>query len=211
MPAIRHLDHIRAAVREAGADALWVHPALSFRYLTGLAPIAIERPTALVVLAAGGERVLAPQMLAPELAAIEGADVASWTDGEGPEAAIARVLDGVGRCLIEPDLPSGLAFALRAVRPGLELALDPGIVTGLRQRKSADELEALQAAGREADAAMAWVAESRAELAGRSERSVALALQARFLGRGVEPYSDYVVATGANAALPHHETGETPI
>jgi hypothetical protein len=65
--SVRHLDRIRAAVRDAGADALWLHPAVDFRYLTGLAPLAVERPTALVILAAGGLRVLAPEMLAPEL------------------------------------------------------------------------------------------------------------------------------------------------
>jgi Xaa-Pro aminopeptidase len=206
---VRELDRIRDAIDAAGADALWVHPSVDFRYLTGLAPLAIERPTALVILAGGGLRVLSPQMHALELEAIEGADVAAWTDGDGPEAAIARVLDGIGRCLIEPDLPSGAAFALRAARPGLELALDPGIVSGLRRRKAPDELEPLRAAGREADAAMAWIGE--ADLDGRSERWLALELQARFLRRGVEPYASYVVASGPNAALPHHETGETPI
>jgi len=206
---VRHLDRIRDAVRAAGADALWVHPAVDFRYLTGLAPIAMERPTALVILAGGGLRVVAPQMLAPELAAIEGAEVGAWSDGDGPEAAIARGLDGIRRCLIQPDLPSGTAFALRAARPGIDLALDPGILAGLRERKAPDEVEHLRAAGREADAAMQWVA--GADLAGRSERRLALELQVRFLQRGVEPYADYVVASGANGALPHHETGETPI
>jgi Xaa-Pro aminopeptidase len=204
--SVRHLEPIRAALRDAGADALWVHPAVDFRYLTGLAPIAVERPTALVILAAG-LRVLAPEMLAPELA-LDGAEVTAWSDGDGPEAAIARVLDGVSRCLIEPDLPSGTAFALRAARPGLELALDPGVLSGLRQSKAPDELEQLRAAGREADAAMAWVAS--AELEGRSERWLALELQMRFLRRGAEPY-EFVIASGANGALPHHETGETAI
>ena len=122
---VRHLERIREALGEAGADALWVHPAVDFRYLTGLTPIAMERPTALVILA-DGVRMLAPEMLAPELA-IEGAELTAWSDGDGPEAAIARVLDGVSRCLIEPDLPSGVAFALRAARPKLELVLDPGV------------------------------------------------------------------------------------
>ena len=207
--SVRHLDRIRAAVRDAGADALWVHPAVDFRYLTGLAPIALERPTALVILAAGGLRALAPQMLAPELAAIEGAEVIEWSDGDGPEAAIARVLDGVGRCLIEPDLPSGTAFALRAAGPGLDLALDPGVLAGLRERKAPDELEHLRAAGREADAAMEWIA--GADLDGRSERWLALELRARFLRRGVEPFASYVIASGPNGALPHHETGDTAI
>jgi Xaa-Pro aminopeptidase len=204
--SVRHLERIRAALAAAGADALWLHPAIDFRYLTGLAPIALERPTALVILARE-LRVLAPEMLAPELA-LEGADVAAWSDGEGPDAAIARVLDGVTRCLIEPDLPSGMAFALRTARPGLDLALDPGVLSGLRERKAPDELEQLRAAGRETDAAMAWVA--GAELDGRSERWLALELQTRFLRRAVTPY-DYVIASGPNAALPHHETGDTPI
>ena len=79
--SVRHLERIRAAVRDAGADALWIHSAVDFRYRTGLAPLAVERPTALVILA-DGLRVLAPQMLAPELA-IDGAEPAVWSDGEG--------------------------------------------------------------------------------------------------------------------------------
>ena len=62
---------------------------------------------------------------------------------------------------------------------------------------------------READAAMEWIA--GADLDGRSERWLALELQARFLRRGVTPYSDYVVASGPNGALPHHESRETAI
>ena len=55
---------------------------------------------------------------------------------------------------------------------------------------------------------MDWVA--GAELDGRSERGLALELQTRFLRRGAESY-DYVIASGANGALPHHATGETAI
>ena len=54
-----------------------------------------------------------------------------------------------------------------------------------------------------------WVA--GADLEGRSERWLALELQMRFLRRGVVPYADYVIASGPNGALPHHETGTTPI
>jgi Xaa-Pro aminopeptidase len=206
---VRHAERIRDELGRAGADALWVHPSVNFAYLTGLRPLALERPTALVVLAGGGLRVLAPLMLAPELEQIDGADVCSWTDAEGPEVAIERVLDGVGRCVVDPSLPVATAFALQAARPGLELELDLGIVAGLRRRKAADELALLRAAAREADAAVAWIA--GLELAGRSELELSLELQAHFLSRGVQPYGGYVVATGANAALPHHETGDMPI
>jgi Xaa-Pro aminopeptidase len=206
--SVRHLDAVRDALGAAGADALWLHPSVGFRHLTGLQPIAVERPTALVILAGGGLRIVAPTMLVEELEPL-GADIAGWSDGEGPDAAIARVLDGIARCLVEPDLPTGIAFAIRAARPGLELDLDPGILSGLREHKAPDELEQLRAAGREADDAMAWV--RGLDLAGRTERGLALELQARFLSRGAAPFSEYVVAAGANAALPHHVSGEAAV
>jgi Xaa-Pro aminopeptidase len=206
---VRHLEAIREAVRAADADALWVHPGVDLRHLTGLAPLALERPTALVVLASGGLRALAPEMLAPELAEIEGADIIAWTDGAGPEAAIGRALDGVSRLLVGASLPTGTAFALRAARPGLELELDPGILAGLRERKRPAELEHLRAAGRHADEAAAWIAEQ--PLGKLSERELALRLMVRFLDAGADPYDGYVVATGAHGALPHHVTGDAPI
>ncbi|MEA2310349.1 MAG: hypothetical protein QOE28_317 [Solirubrobacteraceae bacterium] len=207
MIAVRSLEAIRAAVGEAGADALWIHPSVDLTYLTGLAPAAIERPTALVVLAGGGLRALAPDMLAPELGEIEGADVAAWSDGDGPEAATARVLGGVRRLLVSPWLPAGHAFALRDA--GAELALDPGILARLRERKQPHELEQLRAAGREADDAADWI--GALDLTGWTERRLTLELTVRFLRRGVTPYAGYIAASGANGALPHHETGDTEI
>ena len=206
---VRDLEPIREGLRAAGAGALWIHPGVDLRHLTGLAPLALERPTALVVLADGGLRALAPEMLAPEMAAIGDVDVAAWSDGDGPEAAIGRVLDGVGRVLVGAGLPSGVAFALKGARPALELALDPGILARLRERKRPDELEHLRAAGRHADDAAAWIAAG--SHAGRTERELALALTVRFLEAGADPYDHYIVATGAHGALPHHVTGDTPI
>jgi Xaa-Pro aminopeptidase len=205
--AVRRLDHIREALRDARADALWVHPSVDLRYLTGLDLLSVERPTGLVIPAAGELRVVAPEMFAEPLAGID-ADVLLWSDTDGPEAAIARGLDGVGRLLVEPSLATGHAFGLRAARPGLELDLDPGIVTGLRRRKAPDEIAQLEAASRLADAAVGWIAS--VDLEGWTERRLAGELQAWFLREGAEPYPG-IVAGGAHAALPHHETSAAPI
>jgi Xaa-Pro aminopeptidase len=131
--------------------------------------------------------------------------VVAWSDEEGPTDAIARVLGGVRRCLVSPWLPAGVAFAMR----GPELAPDPGILPGLRERKAPDELEHLREAGRHADAAVEWIASQ--PLDGWTERRLALALQVRFLQTGVQPYEHYIVAAGANGALAHHESGDEPI
>ena len=46
---VTDLEPLREGLREAGADAVWIHPGVDLRHLTGLAPIALERPTALLV------------------------------------------------------------------------------------------------------------------------------------------------------------------
>jgi Xaa-Pro aminopeptidase len=205
MTRVRHLDRIAAAVRDTGADALWIHPSVDLRYLTGLDLLSIERPAGLLIGAGGELRVAAPEMFAEPLA---GFAPVLWTDAEGPDRALARVLDGVGRLLVEPSLPTGQAFRLRSVRPQLELDLDPGIVAGLRRRKEPDEIAALERAGALADAGAEWIA--TIDLEGWTERRLAGELQAWFLREGAQPYPP-IVATGANAALPHHETGDTRI
>jgi Xaa-Pro aminopeptidase len=207
MTAVRHLDHIRQAVRDTRADALWIHPAVELRYLTGLDLQSIERPLGLVIPADGGLRVAAPEMFAEQLAGLD-ADVVLWTDTDGPDAAIAAVLDGIGRLLIEPSLPAGHAFGLPRARPGLDLDLDPGIVAALRRRKEPDEIARLEEASRFADRAVEWLASRSLE--GLTERQLAGEVQAWFLQAGAEPYPG-IFAVGPNAALPHHETGDTPI
>lgn len=204
-PAIRHLDTIQARLREIGADGLWVHPSVDFRYLTGLELLSIERPAGLLIPARGDVRAAAPAMFAEPLAGI---DAVLWTDAEGPERALESVLGGVRRLLVAPSLPTGQAFLLRRVLPGLELELDPGIVAALRRRKTPDEIAQLAEAGRRADEAVAWI--GSLALDGWSERRLAGELQAHFLQGGAQPY-DPIVATGPNAALPHHETGDAPI
>ena len=209
MPAVRHLDAIREDLQRAGADALWVHPSPGLRHLTGLQPLGLERPTALVILAGGGLRAVAPLMLAPELAAIDGADVVAWTDDEGPAGAIATALDGVGRCLVDPYLPAGVAFALRAARPGLDVALDPGILAAWPPQ-GAGRARAPSRGGPRRRRGGGLDRHARPRPGGASGGSPS-SCRRTSCARGAEPYGGYIVASGANGALPHHPTGDDPI
>ena len=204
----QRIDAVRGRLAGAGADALWVHPSVDLRYLCGLELLSLERPAGLLIPADGPLRLLVPLMLLPQAREL-GAESESWSDEAGPERALARVLAGVRRLLVEPSLPTGATFLMRACAPELEVDLDPGIVASLRERKQADEVAALREAGRLADEMVAWVAAQ--PLAGLTERQLAGRMKARFLEQGHPPHPDFIVATGANAALPHHETGDTPI
>ncbi len=92
---------------------------------------------------------------------------------------------------------------------GVELEAAGGMVERLRRVKDPDELAAIAAAAELADEVWAWSLERG--LAGRSERDVARAAEARIRELGAEPSFPTIVAAGANGALPHAEPGEREI
>ena len=79
----------------------------------------------------------------------------------------------------------------------------------LRQVKDADELASIAAAAELADDVWLWSLERG--LAGRAEREVARAAEARIRELGAEPSFPAIVAAGPNGALPHAEPGEREI
>jgi Xaa-Pro aminopeptidase len=84
-----------------------------------------------------------------------------------------------------------------------------GLVERLRRVKDEGELAAIAAAAEMADEALRWTLERG--LAGRSERDVALATEARIRELGGDPSFPAIVAAGPNGALPHAEPGEREI
>jgi len=84
-----------------------------------------------------------------------------------------------------------------------------GAVEELRRVKDEAELEAIAAAAQLADEVWRWSLEHG--LAGRSERDVAHAAEARMRELGAEPSFPAIVAAGPNGALPHAEPGEREI
>jgi Xaa-Pro aminopeptidase len=92
---------------------------------------------------------------------------------------------------------------------GVELVAAGGLVEQLRRVKDEQELEAIAAAAALADEVYGWSLEQG--LAGRSEREVARAAEARIRELGGEPSFPPIVAAGANGALPHAEPGERRI
>src|SRR5262245_37463856 len=96
-----------------------------------------------------------------------------------------------------------------AVSQEVELAPAGDLVEQLRAVKEPEEIERIAAAAELADDVFRWAAESG--LAGRSERDVARACEARIRELGAEPSFPPIIAAGANGALPHAEPGEREI
>ncbi len=92
---------------------------------------------------------------------------------------------------------------------GAEPVAAGGTVERLRQVKDDEELAAIAAASELTDEVWRWTLERG--LAGRREREVALAAEARIRELGAEPSFPAIVAAGPNGALPHAEPGAREI
>ncbi|HEY8502618.1 MAG TPA: Xaa-Pro peptidase family protein [Solirubrobacterales bacterium] len=92
---------------------------------------------------------------------------------------------------------------------GVEMVAAGGRVEELRRVKDAGELAAIEEASKLTDQVWRWSAEQG--LAGRSEREVARAAEARIRELGGDPSFPAIVAAGPNGALPHAEPGEREI
>jgi Xaa-Pro aminopeptidase len=123
--------------------------------------------------------------------------------------SIAELLEG--RAGFEDDHMSVRTAAKlkEKLGEGVEAVPAGGLVESLRRNKDAGEQAAIEAASKIADEVWLWSVERG--LAGRSERDVARAAEARIRELGGDPSFAAIVAAGPNSALPHAEPGERVI
>jgi Xaa-Pro aminopeptidase len=102
-----------------------------------------------------------------------------------------------------------LARLEAAVGENVDLLPAGDLVEQLRAVKEPEEIERMTAASELADEVFRWAAERG--LAGRTERDVARACEARIRELGAEPSFPPIIAAGENGAIPHAEAGEREI
>jgi Xaa-Pro aminopeptidase len=98
---------------------------------------------------------------------------------------------------------------LCAVRSGLEVDIEPGVLASLRERKDAEEVDALRRSGAVTDAMVEWV--GTLDLESMTEAQLAGRIQARYLELGHRTSPEGLIASGANAAMPHYVGAGSPI
>ncbi len=215
MSAERFVDRmhrVTAAATERGVGAVVVAPSPDLAYLTGYDPMPLERPTLLVLRPDEAPRMLVPELerpLAESCPAGAELDVVGWVDGVDPYAEAARLLPPAGRVAAGDRLWASHLLGLQAAAP--EVAFQPAspVVAVVRAVKDADELDALRRAGAAADATFADI--RHLPFAGRREAQVGADL-ARLLVEHGHARADFtIVASGPNAASPHHEPGDRTI
>ena len=207
----RHLDRMARARRETAAselDALVISPSPDLAYLTGFDPMPLERPTLLVLRPDREAAMLVPALERAIAAASpvgEHIELVPWNDGDDPYEAAASLLAGAAHVAVADRLWSSHLLGLQRVLPGTGFTAAGPVMGRLRAVKDQHELEALRRAGRAADETFRQVLEMSFQ--GRSEEDVAHDLAERLVHNGHTRAAFTIVASGPNAASPHHEPG----
>lgn len=196
-------DRLEAQLAERELDRMLVTDLTNVRYLTGFTG------TNGACVCGPGIRLFLTDFRYTERAA---AEVEGWEtvtiSGDWLKGITERIKGRVG---FEDDhLSVRLLGKLKEkLSDGTEMVAAGGRVEELRRVKDDEELAKIAEASKLADEVWRWTLEQG--LAGRPEREVARAAEARIRELGGDPSFPAIVAAGPNGALPHAEPGEREI
>lgn len=207
----QRLRRAQQVMQQHGVDGLLVGPGADLRYLVGYHALPLERLTMLVVPADAAPTLVVPELEVPrarDSGAAGHAELRAWSETDDPIALVAALLVGAGagrgRLAVQDRLFTSFTLALQSALPDASWVPGSRVTGRLRQRKSADEIAALHAAGAAIDAVHAAVPSLLRP--GRTEAEVGRDLAELILADHDE-VNFVIVASGPNGASPHHETG----
>jgi Xaa-Pro aminopeptidase len=201
------LKDIAAAAGAAGLDALLLTPGPDLRYATGYAAKQLERLTCLAVPAAGEPFLVVPNLELPAARASRAGqldlEIIGWDETDDPYELVAGRLGPVTSVGLADRMWALMTLRLRAALPGARQDLASLALRGLRAVKDPAEIEALLAAGQAIDRVHArvpgWLRP------GRTELEVAADISDAIIEEGHAHVDFAIVASGPNAASPHHD------
>ena len=208
-PASR-LELVREAVRSADLDAVLLTPGPDLRYVTGYDAKQLERLTCLAVPAYGDPALFVPRLELPAAQASRagslGLEIIPWEETADPFRLVAGLLGSVSAVGLSDRMWALFVLKFRDALPGARQALASSALRPLRIRKTPAEVAALREAGEAIDRVHARV--SGWLRAGRTEREVGADITEAILAEGHATVDFVIVASGPNAASPHHKVSD---
>jgi Xaa-Pro aminopeptidase len=203
-------ERLRLAADAAGAaglGALLLTPGPDLRYVTGYDAQQLERLTCLAVPANGDPFLVVPRLELPAAQASPagrfGLEMIPWDETDDPYALVAGRLGLVSSVGLADRMWAMMVLRFRAALPAARQGLASTALRGLRSRKSPAEVAALREAGAAIDRVHAalpgWLRP------GRTELEVAADVAAAISEAGHVRADFVIIASGPNAASPHHE------
>lgn len=194
---------LQEAMKIANVDMVAIGPTVNMRYLLGYAPFPDER-LCLLLLTPSSASILTPKLNAGDFAARTEIQCHMWADDQDPHHVLTSALPTtpIRKLAIDGSMRADFLLPLlTAAAPQETISAEPLLAT-LRLRKSAEEVDALANAARQADLAMQAAID--ACVPGATEAQVAWAAEAAFRVDGAEQVTFIQIASGPNGANPHH-------
>lgn len=208
MDVARRLTDLRAGLADAGCDGLVVTSLTNIRYLTGFtgsAGLLVVTDTDAVLITDGRYGTQAPEQLRSSGAEVR-AEVAGAPAQRQAAAGAVGATERLGLEAAHVSWAQQRAYAADWF-PGLDLVPTVGLVERLRRVKDTGELARMLRAAAIADEALAALLAQLA--AGPTEIEFGRALDFAMRERGASgPSFETIVASGPNAAKPHHRPAE---
>lgn len=203
---MRHLDEYRGVARDAGTDAVALVPGPNFVRLTGHDFHSHERPLLIVIPVEGAPAAIVPNLELGSFAALDfPGEVFDWRDQDGYAgafAALSRAMPLRSLAVEGQVMRVFVHHALVEARPGLRIVDAEAGIAGLRLRKTAEEVAAMEDAIRISEAALEDVLQDIR--VGQTEMEIERALIQAFFRHGAEALAFHpIIAAGTNSARPH--------
>ena len=201
---------LRARMQSTETDMVVLGPSSHMVWLSGLSPHGDERPVLLVV-TQGFAGLLMPSLNADSSRAVTDLPFYTWSDADGPNAALATLLKdadaerkGLKLALDETMRADFALLVLDALPDAATREFTGATIGSLRAQKDAAEFKALKENARINDIAM------RAAFAackpGVSELDIVKVIDETYESEGARPEFN-LVCFGENGAFPHHHSG----
>jgi Xaa-Pro aminopeptidase len=208
------LESAAVAAAERGVDVLLITPSPDYAYLLGYRAPAMERLTCLVLPVQGAPSLVLPALEEPlarhelgELA--DDVEIVAWAETDDPVRIVQLIVGGAMRVAVQDQMWARFALRLRASLDPAEVVEAGPTMSALRRVKDPEEIDRLRAAAAAADEAMRTVTGER--LSGRTESEVSHRIGQLLTDAGHDTAEFAIVASGPNAASPHHHPGDRVI
>lgn len=197
----------RRLLGEQEQDGLLLSVGADLPYFTGYEAMQTERLTMLVLPTEGEPVLFVPELEAPRVERRGSLfDIRPWSELEDPIGLVSDAVADWRHGLIGDHTWAAFVLGLQSRLSGLSLGRASDLISELRMRKDAAEIDALRRAGQAADRVVARLRETR--FAGRSERELSRLIAEMTVEEGHEVAEFGIVAAGPNGASPHHESGD---
>ncbi|MGC8627520.1 MAG: M24 family metallopeptidase [Acidimicrobiales bacterium] len=219
-PFVARSQRVREAMGSSGVDVTLLSVGADLPWLTGYSAMPLERLTMLVVPPAPVPAcavLVVPALEAPRARPVpEAFSMRPWGETEDPVEVVASLVRDFApfpeRCIAVSDRTWAMfLLQLQERLPGNRWVPASAVMAPLRAVKDAQEVEALARAAASADRVARALLGGEVPLVGRSERDISVEIGQRLIAEGHDRVNFAIVASGPNAASPHHEPGERTV